>query len=225
MEDYILKRKRGMKNLRLCVKEDGKAYVSAPYGVSKEKIDEFVSLRQKWIDGQRQKLIENPPIPPKNTLSERDMITILGKEYRVKVIKEDKTFLGEKELFISLKNVNGIEQAAFSFMAELLYGICEGYLKKYLTAAGYAGRQIKLSFKYLKSKWGSYNLRSNTMTFNIALIKLPEEFIEYVVVHEIVHIYVHNHSDEFYKLGESFYEGFFSTDRRLNKIRNTGIFS
>jgi hypothetical protein len=60
----------------------------------------------------------------------------------------------------------------------------------------------RLQFRDMRRKWGSCSSRGN-LTLNTALFYVPRELAEYVVVHELVHLIIFNHSAEFWaKLGE-----------------------
>lgn len=65
----------------------------------------------------------------------------------------------------------------------------------------YAGFKVK----GMKSKWGSCNVRTHVLTFNLYLRRWPDECIEYVVVHELAHLLVPNHSPAFYAVLDEFF--------------------
>ncbi len=226
MEQYNLIRRRRMKNLRLRVKEDGKVYVSAPYGVSVSVIDDFVASRADWIAEQRKKLSELAPSPTKTELNDGDVITLLGRPYVVTLVEgKEEAFLEGGMLVVPVENMKEAETKVLTLMAGICRTKCTEAVRMYLRKADYSGRAVDLQFKYMKSRWGSYNSRDNTITFNLAVCKLPEKYIDYIAAHEVTHIYVHNHSDDFYRAGEKIFDNFFRTDRELNKIRIGGIFS
>ncbi len=214
-----------MKNLRLRVKADGNVYVSAPYGVSKAVIDEFVESRTTWIAKQREKLSVTFPVSPAE-LSDGSVITLFGEKYTVSVVRErGKPFFESEKLVVPLNEDENPETAVLMFMAEECRRICTEAAKLYLDRAGYKGSPVSVEYRYLKSRWGSYNRQKNLITFNLALCKLQRKYISYVAAHEVTHIFVHNHSDDFYKFGETIFEDFLKTDRELNRIRTGGLFS
>lgn len=57
---------------------------------------------------------------------------------------------------------------------------------------------VSLSFRKMKSRWGSYNKNKKVITLNKWLVILPYELIDYVICHELTHHYVFNHSKDFY---------------------------
>ena len=214
-----------MKNLRLRVKADGSIHVSAPYGVSQKTINDFVESRTEWIAEQRKRLSEAVPKSPAE-LSDGSVITLFGRQYTV-VVKDGTggAFTEGDMLVVPSDNGANIETAVLRFMAEQCRRICTEAVKFYLDRAGCKGSPVSLAFKYLKSRWGSYNRQKNLITLNLALCKLPEKYIRYVAAHEVTHIFVHNHSVDFYKFGENIFEDFLKTDRELNRIRIGGLFS
>ncbi|MCH5311113.1 MAG: DUF45 domain-containing protein [Prevotella sp.] len=56
----------------------------------------------------------------------------------------------------------------------------------------------EICYRATKSKWGSCNCKTRKICFSLYLLLLPEWCIEHVVVHELAHLIVPNHSKEFY---------------------------
>ena len=59
---------------------------------------------------------------------------------------------------------------------------------------------VTVKYRYMKSRWGSCKYRERVITLNKYLIHFDEEIVKSVVCHEICHLFVPNHSKEFYNL-------------------------
>lgn len=220
-----MNRRKGMKNLRLRLGADGSVRVSAPYGVPRERIDEFVESRADWIKKRREELSaqESPSLCDGGTL------TVLGRRLTVRIVPGTDGCREENGvLFLSAEepeNAAGLESIALSYMAERCRAVLEEAFRRFLILSGYAGARPVLSLKLMKSRWGSCNRGKNIITLNLLLCKLPERFSYYVAAHEVTHLFVPDHSAAFYAFGEKLYPGFFDTDRELNRIRAGSLFS
>jgi predicted metal-dependent hydrolase len=70
--------------------------------------------------------------------------------------------------------------------------------------------------KNQKTRWGSCSEKKN-INLNINLLRLPEELMDYAIMHELVHTKVLNHSSQFWDLLESFVKNARALDRELQQ--------
>lgn len=63
------------------------------------------------------------------------------------------------------------------------------------------------TIKKMKTRWGSCNVKSHHLNFNLLLVKVPPECAEYVVVHELTHLLEPSHNARFWSLMEYYLPG------------------
>jgi predicted metal-dependent hydrolase len=76
----------------------------------------------------------------------------------------------------------------------------------------------KLSIKNQKTRWGSCSSKNN-INLNAKLLHLPAKLIDYVIMHELVHTQVKNHSKEFWLMLTSYFSDTKECDRELKKYK------
>lgn len=72
------------------------------------------------------------------------------------------------------------------------------------------------TIRKMKTRWGSCNVQSHHLNFNYALTKVPQECLEYVVVHELTHLLEPSHNARFWGLMEYYLPGSKQLRKELN---------
>ena len=72
------------------------------------------------------------------------------------------------------------------------------YVDKYETLLN--TKVERFSIRKMKTLWGSCSFHERTIRFNSMLYYMSDYFLEYIVLHEMAHLFVHNHSKKFYDL-------------------------
>ncbi|MEE1008534.1 MAG: SprT family zinc-dependent metalloprotease [Agathobacter sp.] len=75
------------------------------------------------------------------------------------------------------------------------------------------------TIKKMKTRWGSCNVNSHHLNFNLALAKVPLECVEYVVVHELTHLLEPSHNARFWSLMEYYLKGSKMLRKKLNEYQ------
>ena len=70
----------------------------------------------------------------------------------------------------------------------------------------------------MKTKWGSCNHRARHIRLNTELVKKPKDLLEYVVVHEMLHLIAPTHSEQFLTLMTRYYPSWREAREELNEL-------
>lgn len=88
-----------------------------------------------------------------------------------------------------------VERDEFMRRLKDLFPKCEERMGLYAT---------HVAISLMKTRWGSCAPRTRRISINVALARLPEECLEYVIIHELAHITHPDHSEQFWALVEKY---------------------
>ena len=93
-------------------------------------------------------------------------------------------------------------------------------LKKRLAmlASKHGFKYNKVSIKNQKTRWGSCTMKNN-INLNIKLVRLPEQLMDYVLLHELVHTRIKNHQPEFWTELNKFVDNAPALSKKLNRYK------
>lgn len=191
-----LHKRRGQKAIRLSVAPSGGIRVSMPIWVTYGSALRFVISKTEWIKKQ-------PLISQSLTSGMR-----VGKSHRLEVIacSVSRVSASVRGNQIKVNHPHDLSQthrsvqlAARRGALKALKGEANTLLKARVTqlAAKHNLKFNKINFKFLKSRWGSCSQKQD-LTFNVGLLHLPWELIDYVIIHELAHTNVLNHGINFW---------------------------
>ncbi|WP_417371458.1 M48 family metallopeptidase [Gelidibacter japonicus] len=199
--EYTFLEKEGLKSHYITV-EKGKGVTLKGNQISIEKSNKLIAKKAKWIIDKLELV---------KSIGEDEIVTgsriqYLGRKYYVEIfinsddddksIEIDFTESKFKVLTPRLLNTQKDLTEAFElFYKEKATEKLIPRIKKWSKKTGLNYEQVK--FKKLDKRWGSCS-PTNQLTFNIESIKLPFSLIDYLIVHELVHTKIKNHSKEFW---------------------------
>ena len=191
-----------IKNLHLSVcPPDGHVRVAVPLHITDDNVRLAVITRLSWIKKQQTSFQAQP------RQSEREMVTgeshyVFGKRYRLEVIERR----GSHE--VTIKNNRTLQlfiNPGTSTQNRVL--VLNEWYRKQLKARipdllnhwePLIGKQVlDWGIKKMKTKWGSCNISQQRIWLNLELAKKPIECLEYVLVHEMMHLLERHHNDRF----------------------------
>ena len=215
--------KKNIKNLHLVVAPpDGKVRVSAPMHLSDESITMFVRTKLGWIKKQQEKFEKQPRQSEREYVS-GETLYLFGQQYFLRVeysYKGNSLVLEGNEAILTVRKESTVSQReAFVnewYRAKLKEKI-EIYLPKWERIAGLYCDSWQT--KYMTTRWGTCNTSTRKIWLNLQLAKKPIECLEYVILHELAHLKVRNHSKDFVALMDQYMPYWRETKKLLNDLK------
>lgn len=195
-----VKRHFRAKYVRLSVSAGGELSVSAPLYTPLHFIKNFIRSSAAEID----KMLARSQITYRHGMQ-------IGKSHRLELVAADELKVEYKKPKILVYaagheelETHELQQLIKPVVAKALRAEAKAYLPRRLAylaeQGGFSYKKIHLS--HAKSRWGSCS-NENTISLNIALMKLDFELIDYVILHELAHTQELNHSPKFWQLVEA----------------------
>jgi predicted metal-dependent hydrolase len=197
--EYSFLRKEGLKSHYISVQKDSGVVLKGSV-VSKEKEQALILKKARWILDKLQ-LVEAIGFDDIVTGSR---IQYLGRRYYVEVFINNELEsihidFTESKFKLSLPSALNTQQAlklAFEdFFRDKATEKIKPRIKRWSKETGLSFNEFKI--RKLDKRWGSCT-PSNNILINIDAIKLPFSLIDYLIVHELVHTKIKNHSKEFW---------------------------
>jgi hypothetical protein len=192
---------KDVKNIHLSVHPPhGDVRIAAPLRANLDSLRIFVAMKLDWIRRQRKKLVNQPRETPREFLPHESHY-VWGKRYLLAVERP----AGRRGIRLKhSKLVMAIEpEAALEQKRELLAAWYRNQIRAHVTPIldqwqPRLGLSVSRVFvRQMKTKWGSSNPDAQTIRLNTELAKKPLECLEYVVLHEVVHLIEPTHGERF----------------------------
>lgn len=201
--DVVLK---DIKNVHLSVyPPNGRVRIAAPLRMNLDTIRLFAVSKLAWIKEQRRKIIGQERETPREYLS-RESHFLWGKRYLLDVVEEDAPPLVEARhsrmvLRVRPGTTGERKQELMEewYRAEIRRRLPE-LLEKWEKRLGVKVERVYV--QRMKTKWGSCSRTAKRIRLNTELAKKPPVCLEYIVVHEMIHLIEPRHNARFYELME-----------------------
>ena len=214
--------RKEIKNVHLSVHPPtGKVRIAAPSRMSLDTIRVFAISKVAWIRHQQEKLHTQERETPREYL-DRESHYVWGRRYLLAVIESDKPAsveLSHSRIFLHVRS--GTEQGKRHTIVEDWY---REEVKKEAPALIHKWERLmdvkvgRFFVQRMKTKWGSCNPLAKSIRLNTDLAKKPRECLEYIIVHEMVHLLEPTHNERFISLMDQFMPKWKSCRQLLNRL-------
>ena len=197
--------RKAIKNIHLSVyPPDGRVHISAPERFDLDALRVYAIGRLSWIEKQRKELRSQPRETPRQYVT-RESHYFAGQRYLLEVNEVEGA---RPQVQCDGKKLRML--VPFDFTTERRKKLLESFYREYLK------REIpkiidrhepvmnvlvaEFRIRRMKTKWGSCNIEARRIWLNLELARKPPECLEYLVVHEMVHLLERHHSARFVEL-------------------------
>jgi hypothetical protein len=213
-------RKR-VRYLRLTVcPPDGEVRVSVPWHVSDSEALAFVAARAGWMRERIDAMRRMPrPAPPR--FDTGGTVRIFGEDVPLRILETEAPGpprIEDATLVLPVRPGATEAERRVVFAVWLRARLSETLSRLVAHWTAVLGEPpVRWDMRRMKTRWGSCAARKRFLRFNLALAEVPVPCIEYVVVHELTHLAVQNHSPSFWSLVSSRLPGWRALRTALNR--------
>ncbi|MDR1469100.1 MAG: M48 family metallopeptidase [Spirochaetaceae bacterium] len=198
---------------------NGKVTVSAPLNMRDETIERFVRTKAGWIKRQVEKLVTQPRQSMREYLS-GETLYVWGTQYFLRVEygtgKNSLLLSGDKAVLTVREKSTVVQRARFvrEWYRSILKKEIERVLPKWEDRTGLVCDAWQT--KYMITRWGTCNIKKRKIWLNVQLAKKTPDCLEYVILHELVHLVEKHHNNAFISLMDKYMPYWRETKRALN---------
>jgi predicted metal-dependent hydrolase len=208
-----------IKNLRLTVyPPDGQVKIAAPQGMAMDFIRHFAASKLRWIEKQQNRCHLKGAARKKAGLEDPQFIW--GVPHRLRVIeKQEKPKVTVENGILTLLVHPGVDlekqqTTLDAWRLMILKETAPKIIEKWERIIGV--KSAALYVRKMKTRWGSCNYTRRTIRLNSEIVKRSPECLEYVIVHELIHLIEPTHNRNFYRLLDRYMPDWKAIRLRMN---------
>jgi predicted metal-dependent hydrolase len=221
-EIAITMTRKDIKHVHLSVHPPaGRVTLVAPIGTRLEVARAYAVSKLGWIRDQQAKMLGQARETPRRFV-ERESHYLWGRRYLLSVVEKDakpSVQLDHRKITLTVRPGSTLakrEEVMREWHRSLLHEVVPALIREWETKLG-----VKVSGYFLqrmKTKWGSCNHRASNIRLNAELVKKPKDLLEYVVVHEMIHLIELKHGERFLALMTEHYPTWREARAELNQL-------
>lgn len=200
---------------------DGRVRISAPLHMTPDIIRVYAITRLDWIRRQQRKLLLQERETAREYL-DRESHYVWGKRYLLRIVEADAApavRLKHSTLELSMRpssDASRRREVLDAWYRDQLRGAVPTLLNKWEPLLGVRTQRILV--QHMKTKWGSCNPVSGNIRLNTHLACKPPDCLEYILVHELLHLIEPTHNARFQSLMDRFMPQWRQVRDQLNRL-------
>lgn len=214
--------KKYIKNLHLYIlPPQGNVRISAPRNMSEDAIHMFLVSKLPWIKKHQEKF-RNQPRQLQREYVSGEAVFLWGKCYQLEVVYSNTNnavqLEGDKIIFQVRESSTTVqrEKVLNEWYRENIKKEIPELLRKWQEIIGVTA--LEWSVKNMKTRWGTCNIRDKRIWLNLQLVKKHPQCLEYIIVHELVHLLEKKHNNNFIAYMDRFLPDWRTIKEQLNSF-------
>ncbi len=214
--------RKDIKNIHLAVyPPNGRVRIAVPERTKVDTIRLYIISKLSWIKRHRKEFKEQERVAPREYLS-RESHYFAGRRYLLNIIH---TGTSPKVIIRNKTNIDlhvrkntakeKREKILNEWYREELKKKIPKLAAKWEAKTGIKANEYKV--KQMKTKWGSCNESAKRIWLNLELAKKPDNCLEYIIVHELIHLRERHHNEKFRAYLDKFMPQWKAYKRELNR--------
>lgn len=199
--DQLIRSRR--KTIALIITREGKLVVRAPLRTSRANIDAIVAEKAAWIRSRQAEMLARPK-PPVLEFKEGASFPYLGSQLPLHFSARAPLRLALRDDVFHLSPASAPHAGKYflAWYKRQARAVLDARVKYHAARLGLTPAALRISSA--RTRWGSCSSRG-TLSFTWRLVLAPLAVIDYVVVHELVHLEIKNHSKTFWRRVQAAY--------------------
>jgi len=215
--------RKDIKNIHLAVyPPKGRVRISAPLNINENSIRLFAVSKLGWIK-RHQRNFEIQERLPAREYKQRESHYFQGRRYLLNIIEQDgapKIVLRTKKYIDLYIRPNTPTEKRHKIMTEWhraeIKKLIPEIIRKWEKILDLKVNDWQV--KQMKTKWGTCNIEQKRIWINLELAKKPDRCLEYIIVHEMVHLLERKHNERFLYYMDTFLPNWKQIKAELNKL-------
>lgn len=221
-EISILLTRKAIKNVHLSVHPPtGRVTLSAPKTTRPEVARAYAISKLGWIRKQQNKLSHQRRETPRRFI-ERESHSLWGRRHLMTIVyrqAKPSVVVDHKRITLAVRPGSDERKRAkiiHEWHKALLHSAVPAFIKRWESKL-----KVRVNAYFLqrmKTKWGSCNHKAGHIRLNTELVKKPKDLLEYVIVHEMVHLLEPTHNERFLAVLQNHYPAWREARSELNDL-------
>lgn len=199
------------KSISLAIENNGDFIVRAPLLVDEKAIYKFINQKSEWIIKKRTEQIANKP--KVFNAMDGETISMLDTEYYIKLCNIARVKVADNVIY--LPN-NKPKEKLILFLKRLAKKVITKEIEEVCNRFNFNYKSI--SINSAKTRWGSCS-GGNKLHFSYKLMLCPREVVSYIIIHELCHTRIMNHSRKYWNLVQTYFKNYKDCEKWLKQNR------